>query len=168
MPPLPEDAPFTFRCADDGALSRFHLEGAPAGGRVALFTIDPTTGRKRDLLSRATVGAGGWVELPEPLVVRAGEVFLAAPEPGRLDGSIGRMLATAGGVAGLLAAVGYGGGLAFGGGNHVALALCCGALGAFVVLVGYGPIALLIGALGAVAQWLPRKTTGPEGTRKEG
>jgi hypothetical protein len=34
-------------------------------------------------LATATVGAGGWVDVPEPLVVRAGDAFVAVPEPDR-------------------------------------------------------------------------------------
>lgn len=32
------------------------------------------------LLATATVGANGWVDLPEPITVRAGEAFVAMPE----------------------------------------------------------------------------------------
>ena len=34
------------------------------------------------MIATATVGAGGWVDLPEPIVVRAGEAFIAIAEPG--------------------------------------------------------------------------------------
>jgi hypothetical protein len=31
------------------------------------------------LLATAIVGEGGWVDLPEPIIVRAGEAFVAVP-----------------------------------------------------------------------------------------
>ena len=34
------------------------------------------------LLATATVGDGGWVDLQEPIIVRAGEAFIAIPEQG--------------------------------------------------------------------------------------
>jgi hypothetical protein len=106
------------------------------------------------------VGEGSWVDLPQPLVVKGGEAFLAVPEPERSSCSPGKVLGNTLAVVGLLALVGYVGGLAFGQGNQFVLAVCCGALGAFVVLLGYGPIALLIGVLGAGADWLSRKFRG--------
>jgi hypothetical protein len=33
-------------------------------------------------LAKATVGEGGWVVLTEPIIVRAGEGFVAVPELG--------------------------------------------------------------------------------------
>ena len=32
------------------------------------------------LLTTAAVGEGGWVDLPDPIIVRAGEAFIAVPE----------------------------------------------------------------------------------------
>jgi len=32
-------------------------------------------------MATATVGEGGWVDLQEPIIVRAGEAFVAVPEP---------------------------------------------------------------------------------------
>jgi hypothetical protein len=32
-------------------------------------------------MATATVGEGGWVELTEPIIVKAGEAFVAALEP---------------------------------------------------------------------------------------
>jgi len=57
----------------------------PPGGRRsrAAFKIDPTTGERLGLLATATVGQGGWVDLPEPIIVRAGEAFVALPERGK-------------------------------------------------------------------------------------
>jgi len=67
MVPLYEDSCFTFRFADDRIIPRFHLEGVQAGQRVKVFKIDPRTGERLDVLATATVGEGGWVELPEPI-----------------------------------------------------------------------------------------------------
>ena len=78
MLPLYEDPCFTFRFADDRIIPRFHLEGVEAGRRGSVFKIDPGTGggpagdgdRER----------GSWVDVREPITVRAGEGFGAAPE----------------------------------------------------------------------------------------
>ena len=51
-----------------------------AGRQVSVFKIDPGTGERLDLLATATVGEGGWVELAEPIIVRAGDAFIAVPE----------------------------------------------------------------------------------------
>ena len=80
MPPLYEDSHFTFRFADDRIIPRFHLEGVRAGRRVSVSKIDPGTGERLGLLATATVGDGGWVDLQEPIIVRAGEAFIAIPE----------------------------------------------------------------------------------------
>ena len=78
--PLHADPCFTFRFADDRLIPRFHLEGVPVGRRVSVFRIDPATGERRGLLATATVGDGGWVDLPQPLLVRDGEAFVAVPD----------------------------------------------------------------------------------------
>jgi hypothetical protein len=80
MLPLYEDPCFTFRFADDRLIPRFHLEGVEAGRRVSIFKIDPGTGERLCLLATATVGEDGWVDLIEPITVRAGDVFIAVPE----------------------------------------------------------------------------------------
>ncbi len=80
MLPLYQDRCFTFRFADDRIIPRFHLDGVEAGRRVGVFKIDPATGERRGLLATATVGEGGWVNLPAPITVRAGEAFVAVPE----------------------------------------------------------------------------------------
>ncbi len=80
MLPLYEAPCFTFRFADDRIIPRFHLAGVPAGQRVSVFKIDPATGERLCLLATATVGEGGWVELTEPIIVKAGEAFVAVPE----------------------------------------------------------------------------------------
>jgi hypothetical protein len=72
----PHDA---VRFAHDRVIPRFHLEGIPAGTPVAVYRIDPVTEQRHDLLTTATVGDGGWVGLPEPLRVRAGDAFVAVP-----------------------------------------------------------------------------------------
>lgn len=81
MLPLYEDPHFTFRFADDRIIPRFHLEGVEAGRRVAVYKIDPDSGERLGLLATAGVGDGGWVDLQEPITVRAGEAFIAVPGP---------------------------------------------------------------------------------------
>ena len=80
MRPLYEDPHFTFRFADDRIIPRFHLEGVPTGRPVSVFRIDPGTGERLGLLATATAGEGGWVDLAEPIIVKAGEAFVAVPE----------------------------------------------------------------------------------------
>jgi hypothetical protein len=80
MLPLYEDPHFTFRFADDRSIPRFHLEGVQTGRHVSVFRIDPGTGERLGLLATATVGEDGWVELTEPIIVKAGEAFVAVPE----------------------------------------------------------------------------------------
>src|SRR5262249_23244665 len=46
-----------------------------------VFKIDPGTGERLGLLATAIVGEGGWVDLTEPIIVRAGEAFVAVPGP---------------------------------------------------------------------------------------
>jgi hypothetical protein len=75
--PLYQDPWFTFRFADDRIIPRFHLEGVPAGQRVSVFKIDPGTGERLGLLAMATAGEGGWVDLAGPIIVKAGEAFVA-------------------------------------------------------------------------------------------
>ena len=81
MLPLYEDPCFTFRFADDRIIPRFHLEGVEAGRWLEVYKIDAGTGERLGLLATATVGEGGWVDLAEPIIVRAGEAFIAVPEP---------------------------------------------------------------------------------------
>ena len=80
MLPLYHDPHFTFRFADDRLIPRIHLRGVEAGRRVSVFRIDPGTQERLGLLAMATVGEGGWVDLPEPIIMRAGEGFIAVPE----------------------------------------------------------------------------------------
>lgn len=79
MLPLYRDPHYTFRFADARRVPRFHLEGVAAGVRVAVFRIDPATGVRLDLLTTGVAGAGGWVDVAEPILVRAGEAFVAVP-----------------------------------------------------------------------------------------
>jgi hypothetical protein len=82
---LHEDSHYTFRFADDRIIPRFHLDGVVAGTPVAVFRIDPATEARGELLTTATAGESGWVDLPEPLRVRAGETFVAVPESDQAD-----------------------------------------------------------------------------------
>jgi hypothetical protein len=79
MLPLYQDPHFTFRFVDDRIILRFHLGGVQAGRRVNVYKIDPGSGERLGLLATATVGEGGWVDLGEPILVRAGEAFVAVP-----------------------------------------------------------------------------------------
>ena len=80
MIPLHRDRHFTFRFAEGRIIPRFHVEGVGDGRRISVFKLDPASGERLGLIATATVGDGGWVDLPEPLVVRAGEGFVAVPE----------------------------------------------------------------------------------------
>ena len=77
--PLHRDPWFTFRFADDRIIPRFHLEGVPPGSHVSVIKINAETGERLGLLATATVGDGGWVDLLQPIAVRAGEGFIAVP-----------------------------------------------------------------------------------------
>jgi len=82
MIPLHRDRHFTFRFAEDRIIARFHVEGVGDGRRISVFKLDPSTDERLGLIATATVGDGGWVDLPEPIIVRAGEGFVAVPEEG--------------------------------------------------------------------------------------
>src|SRR6202008_4849501 len=82
---LYQDPHFTFRFAEDRIIPRFHLEGVEAGRRVRVYRIDPDSGERLGRLGTAGVGDGGWVTLPEPIIVRAGEAFVALPGPAAGD-----------------------------------------------------------------------------------
>lgn len=77
MIPLYQDSCFTFRFDDDRLIPRFHLEGLEPGQLVAVFKIDPVTEQRLGQLAIATVGDGGWVKLLEPILVQAGDAFIA-------------------------------------------------------------------------------------------
>jgi hypothetical protein len=78
IPPY-EDPCFTFRFAEDRIIPRFHLDGIETGRRVEIFRIDPGTDERLGLLATAAVGKGGWVDLAESIMVRAGEAVSAVP-----------------------------------------------------------------------------------------
>ena len=77
MLPVHRDSWFTFRFAEDRIISRVHLDGVPMGRPVSIIQIDPVTGERLNLLATARVSEGGWVEFPAPIIVRAGEAFIA-------------------------------------------------------------------------------------------
>jgi hypothetical protein len=77
MIPLYQDPHYTFRFAEDRIVPQFHLEGGGAGRRVDVYRIDPTTGVRLGLLTTGMVGDGGWVDLEQPITVRAGDAFVA-------------------------------------------------------------------------------------------
>jgi hypothetical protein len=77
---LHRDRHFTFRFGDAQIIPRFHLDGVAAGVRVSVFRFDPATEMRLGLLTTATVGEGGWVDLPEPLFVTSRAGFVAVPE----------------------------------------------------------------------------------------
>jgi hypothetical protein len=79
MLPLYHDPWFTFRFAEDRIISRLHLEGVLPGLQISVIKIDLETGERLGLLASATVNSDGWVDLPEPIIVRAGEAFIAVP-----------------------------------------------------------------------------------------
>lgn len=83
MLPLYYGQHFIFRFGEARIIPRFHLAGVEAGRPISVFKIDPGTGKRVSLLATATVGEGGWVDLREPLVVQAGEAFIAVPEKER-------------------------------------------------------------------------------------
>lgn len=80
MLPIYEEPWFTFRFVDDRIIPRFHLEGVPPGSHISVIKIDPNSGERLGLLTMATVGDGGWVDLLDPIIVRAGEAFIAVPQ----------------------------------------------------------------------------------------
>ena len=80
MIPLYQDPHFTFRFADDRIIPRFHLEGIEAGRRVSVFKMDAVTSERLGLLATAIVGESGWMDLQEPIIVRAGEAFVVVPD----------------------------------------------------------------------------------------
>jgi len=80
MLPLYQDNWFTFQFAEARIIPRFHLEGVEAGRRVSVYMIDPATSERLGLLATSIVGDGGWVDLTEPIIVRAGGAFIAVPD----------------------------------------------------------------------------------------
>ena len=80
MLPIYHEPRFTFRFADDRIIPRFHLDDIAAGRRISVFRLDVGTGAYLDTIATATVGDGGWVELDEPIIMRAGQGFVVLPE----------------------------------------------------------------------------------------
>jgi hypothetical protein len=80
MIPLYHESEFTFCFDEDRIIPRFHLEGIEAGRPVTVFPIDPVSGRRLGHLATAIVGENGWVDLSEPIIVLAGETFIAVPQ----------------------------------------------------------------------------------------
>src|SRR5262249_16969472 len=79
MLPLYQPPFFPFRFADDRIIPRFHLEGVQPGSHISVFKIDPSSSEQLGLLTTATAGDGGWVDLPQPVIMKAGEAFIAVP-----------------------------------------------------------------------------------------
>lgn len=80
MLPLYREPGFTFRFAEDRIIPRFYLEGVAQGTEIVIHAIDSATSQRLGMLGTATVGDGGWVELPKPIIVRAGDSFVAICE----------------------------------------------------------------------------------------
>jgi hypothetical protein len=79
--PLYHDSHYTFRFDDDRLIPRVDREGIETGRGVKGFRMNPGTGERLCLLATATVSEGAWVDLAQPIIVRAGEVFIAVPDP---------------------------------------------------------------------------------------
>lgn len=84
MLPLYHDPWHTFRFADDRIIPRFHLEGVLPGSQVSVIKIDPESGERLGSLATATVGEGGWVDLPHPITMKAGKGYITMPITHRL------------------------------------------------------------------------------------
>ncbi len=80
MIPLHRDPHFTFRFGDDRVIPRFHVGGVAAGVRVSVDQFDAMTETRLGLIAIAAVGEGGWVDLPEPIIVTSSVGFVAVPE----------------------------------------------------------------------------------------
>lgn len=80
MIPLHRDRHYTFRFGESRIIPRFHLDGIAVGVRVSVFGYNARTETRLGLIAAATVGDGGWVDLPEPLVVTSRAGFVVVPE----------------------------------------------------------------------------------------
>ena len=49
------------------------------GATLEVYATDPATGERLGLLTTGVAGDGGWVDLQEPIVVRAGDAFVTVP-----------------------------------------------------------------------------------------
>jgi hypothetical protein len=76
MIPLYSDDRFTFCFAEDRIISRFHMEGISVGTSVRIYRFSTETKEVQELLQEAIVGENGWVEIKNPLVMRAGDGFV--------------------------------------------------------------------------------------------
>jgi hypothetical protein len=56
MLPIYEDPHFKFGTSEDRSVRRFHVDGVPAGQRVAVIKIDPCTGEWLGLLTTRIAG----------------------------------------------------------------------------------------------------------------
>ncbi|MFO0806753.1 MAG: hypothetical protein U0791_26910 [Gemmataceae bacterium] len=65
---------------------RFHLEGVEAGRHISVYRIQPDSGDRLDLLASAVMGEGDWVDLREPIIVQAGEAFVAVTDAATAGG----------------------------------------------------------------------------------
>lgn len=83
MIPFYREPHFTFCFTDDRIIPRFHLSGIESGQHISVYRRHPISGEQLELICTAIVGDGGWVDLTEPIIVRAGDGFLAIPDEGR-------------------------------------------------------------------------------------
>jgi hypothetical protein len=151
--PMSESA---FHIADDSTISGFYLDRVQVGQRFAVLKINPQTGKRLSFLGSATAGENGWVDLEVPIIVKAGDSFIAVPHTEVENVTYGEMATIVCAVVGVLAIVGYLSGRLGGIEQPFVVAAWCAALGAFIGILGYGPIALLIGAIGRVGHDLKR------------
>lgn len=79
MLPLYREKAFSFGFAEDRIIPRFHLEGVAPGSHVFVFKMDRDTRQREELLANALVSEGGRVELAKPILMKAGEAFVAMP-----------------------------------------------------------------------------------------
>ncbi len=72
---LYHEADFTFRFAEPRVVGRFHLDGVTPGTVVAVCRLQSPGDVVGEVLAKATVGAGGWVEIEPALRVDATNGF---------------------------------------------------------------------------------------------
>lgn len=82
MIPLLHESHYTFRFGDDRIIPRFHLEGMMEGLRVRITRIETVNEVRSTMIATAIVGRDGWVDLAQPIRVRAGEGFVVEPDQG--------------------------------------------------------------------------------------
>jgi hypothetical protein len=68
------------RWKSDAAKQPIALEGVRTGRQVSVIRIDAATGDRLGLVATGIVGEGGWVDLADPIMVRAGDAFIVVPE----------------------------------------------------------------------------------------